>query len=145
MRQTLSTSGQCLSISEKTLNGGALKTLTIILADGPYISEHTEMAYKIAKAALKEHHVNIFLYLDAVHIPKLGQTPVHFLNAGKHFSELAKGGATVRACSRCAGARGYLPDEDGVCLDYYNGIKITSIYDLAEMLNRSDRVITLSR
>jgi tRNA 2-thiouridine synthesizing protein D len=122
-----------------------LKTLTIILTDGPYISEYAEMAYKIAKAAIKEHHVNIFLYLDAVHIPKLGQSPSQFADTGELFHELSKGGAVVRACSRCAAARGYLPDEDGACPDYHEGIKITSIYDLAEMLSKSDKVITLSR
>jgi tRNA 2-thiouridine synthesizing protein D len=103
------------------------------------------MAYKIAKAALKEHYVNIFLYLDAVHLPKLGQSPSQFANVGELFQELSKSGAVVRACSRCAAARGYLPDEDGTCPDYYEGIKITSIYDLAEMLSKSDKVITLSR
>jgi len=122
-----------------------MKTLTIVLTDGPYISEYAEMAYKIAKAALKEHQVNIFLYLDAVHIPKIGQNPTLFANVGKLFQELAERGAVVRACSRCAAARGYLPENDGVCPDYYNGIKITSIYDLAEMLCKSDKVITLSR
>jgi len=122
-----------------------LKTLTIILTDGPYISEYSDMAYKIAKAALKEHRVNIFLYLDAVHIPKIGQYPSLFANVGRLFQELAERGAVVRACSRCAAARGYLPEDDGVCPDYYNGIKITSIYDLAEMLSKSDKVITLSR
>jgi len=122
-----------------------LKTLTIILTDGPYISEYAEMAYKIAKAALKEHQVNIFLYLDAVHIPKLGQNPFLFANVGRLFQELAEKGAVVRACSRCAEARGYLQKEDSVCPDYYSGIKITSIYDLAEMLIKSDKVITLSR
>jgi len=30
-------------------------------------------------------------------------------------------------------------------LDYLQGIKITSLYDLAEMLKNSDRVISLSR
>lgn len=122
-----------------------MKTLTIILTDGPYISEYAEMACKIAKAALKEHQVNIFLYLDAVHIPKIGQSPHLFANSGKLFQELAKSGAAVKACSRCAAARGYLPDKDGACPDYYDGIKITSIYDLAEMLSKSDRVICLSR
>lgn len=122
-----------------------MKTLTIILTDGPYISEYSEIAHKIAKAALKEHEVNIFLYLDAVHIPKLGQSPSQFANAGELFQELVENGAVVRACSRCAAARGYLPEEDGVCPDYYNGIKITSIYDLADMLSKSDKVITLSR
>ncbi len=38
-----------------------MKTLTIVLTDGPYISEYAEMAYKIAQVALKEHQVNIFL------------------------------------------------------------------------------------
>ena len=122
-----------------------MKTLTIILTDGPYISEYAEMAYKIAKAALKEHHVNVFLYLDAVHIPKLGQSPSQFANVGKLFQELVENGAVVRACSRCAAARGYLQVEDGVCSEYYEGIKITSIYDLAEMLSKSDKVIALSR
>ena len=122
-----------------------MKTLTIILTDGPYISEYAEMAYKIAKAALKEHHVNIFLYLDSVHIPKIGKNPSLFANVGRLFQELSERGAVVRACSRCATARGYLPKEDGVCPDYYSGIKITSIHDLAEMLNGSDKVITPSR
>jgi tRNA 2-thiouridine synthesizing protein D len=122
-----------------------LKTLTIILTDGPYISEYADIAYKIAKAALNEHKVNIFLYLDSVHIPKVGQNPTLFENAGFLFQDLALHGATLRACSRCATARGYVQDADGNSLDYYKGIKITSLYDLAEMLNKSDKVITLSR
>jgi tRNA 2-thiouridine synthesizing protein D len=122
-----------------------LKTLTIILTDGPYISEYAEMAYRIAKEALKRCEVNVFLYLDAVHIPKQSQDPSLFGNAGLLFQELAKSGAAVRACVRCAAARGYLSDEHGICPDYYEGIKITSLYDLAEMLKKSDRVIALSR
>jgi len=120
-----------------------MKTLTIILTDGPYISEYAEMAYKIAWEALKRSQVNIFLYLDAVHIPKTGQKPSLFGDTGKRFQELAKRGAVVRACARCAAARGYLAEEDGSCPDYLQGIKITSLYDLAEMLEKSDRVIAL--
>lgn len=122
-----------------------MKTLTIILTDGPYISEYAEMAYKIAKEALKRCEVNVFLYLDAVHIPKLEQEPSLFRNAGLLFQELAERGAVLRACVRCAAARGYLADEQGICPDYYMGIRITSLYDLAEMLKKSDRVIALSR
>jgi tRNA 2-thiouridine synthesizing protein D len=122
-----------------------LKTLTIILTDGPYISEYAEIAYKIAIEALKISQVNIFLYLDAVHIPKLGQKPPLFADAGQLFQELAKRGAVVRACARCAAARGYVAEEDGICSDYQHGIKITSLYDLAEMLKNSDKVIALSR
>jgi tRNA 2-thiouridine synthesizing protein D len=127
----------------------ALKTLTIVLTDGPYISEYAEIAYKLAETAIKQYKVNIFLYLDAVHIPKRGQNPSFFTNAGQLFSELAGKGAVVRACARCAGARGYIPEEEIIegsnCRDYFPGIKITSLYELSEMLSKSDKVISLSR
>jgi tRNA 2-thiouridine synthesizing protein D len=121
-----------------------MKTITIILTDGPYISEYAEIAYRIAKAALKKCHVNIFLYLDAVHIPKRDQRPVYFANAGELFQELARDGARVEACPRCANSRGYHA-QDGVCEDYLPGIKITSLYNLAQMLLESDKVVALSR
>ncbi|WP_298684329.1 DsrE/DsrF/TusD sulfur relay family protein [uncultured Methanomethylovorans sp.] len=122
-----------------------MNTLTIVLTDGPYISEYAEMGYKIASAALKQQHkVNIFLYLDAVHILKSGQNPVFFANVGELFCELALLGAHVEACPRCATARGYVPKDEGSG-DYLSGIKITSLYRLAEMLQESDKVVTLSR
>lgn len=126
-----------------------MKTLTIVLTDGPYISEYAEIAYKLADAALKKYNVNIFLYLDGVHIPKKGQSPSVFTNAGQLFSRLAEKGVVIRACARCAGARGYTPEKDIIngsnCKDYFPGIKITSIYELSEMLSKSDRVVSLSR
>jgi tRNA 2-thiouridine synthesizing protein D len=122
-----------------------LKTLTIILADGPYISEYAQIAFKIADAALKRYEVKIFLYLDAVHIPCRGQNPAFFANEGELFANLAERGAVIRACSRCAAARGYSADEDGSTRDYHDGIKISSLYDLPEMLSKSDKVICLSR
>ena len=124
-----------------------MKTLTIILTDGPYISQYAEMAYKIASEALKLRLflVNIFLYLDAVHVPKSGQKPSLFADTGRLFQELAERGAVVRACARCAAARGYSAETDGSSPDYLPGIKISSLYDLAEMIKDSDRVISLSR
>jgi len=123
----------------------ALKTLTIILAGGPYISEDAMMAYKIADAALNRYHVNIFLYLDAVHIPRRGQDPAIFANEGELFADLAERGAVIRACSRCAAARGYLAEEGGTSRDYHEGIKISSLYDLPDMISESDGVISLCR
>ena len=120
-----------------------MKTLTIILADGPYISEYARIAFKIADAALKRYHVNIFLYLDAVHIPRLGQRPAFFADEGELFKDLAERGAVIRACSRCAAARGYSANGDGSSQDYPDGIKITSLYDLPVIISGSDGVITL--
>lgn len=126
-----------------------MKTLTIVLTDGPYISEYADIAYKLAEAALENHKVNMFLYLDAVHIPKKGQEPSFFTNAGQLFSGLVEKGVVIRACARCAGARGYIPEEEIIqgsnCRDYLPGIRITSLYELSEMLGKSDRVISLSR
>jgi len=126
-----------------------LKTLTIVLTDGPYISEYSEIACKLAEEALKQYHVNIFLYLDAVHIPKKSQNPSFFTNTGELFTTLAEKGAVIRACARCAAARGYIIEGDTLkgsnCKDYLPGIKISSLYELAEMLKKSDRVISLSR
>lgn len=121
-----------------------MKTLTIVLTDGPYISQYAEIAHSIASAASKRYHVNIFLYLDAVHIPKKGQKPNVFTNVGELFGELAEMGATISACPRCATARGYKADDEGKCEDYYPGMKITSLYDLPKMLGESDKVISLS-
>jgi len=112
--------------------------LTIILTDGPYISQYADMAYKIASRALNVFQLNIFLYLDAVHIPKSGQNPSQFKNTGRLIQEMSDRGAVVRAS-----ARGYQAEEDGSCPDYLQGIKITSLYDLAEMLEKSDLVIAL--
>ena len=122
-----------------------MKTLTIILADGPYISEYAQIARKIADAALKRYQVNIFLYLDAVHMPREGQNPSFFANEGELFADLAERGAVIRACSRCAATRGYFAKGDGSCKDYHDGTKISSLYDLPEMLSKSDKVICLSR
>jgi len=130
-----------------------LKTLTIVLTDGPYISEYAEIAGKLAETALKRYQVNIFLYMDGVHIPKKCQNPSIFTNAGELFSELTEKGVLIRACARCAGARGYLPNllaeeetANGTnCRDYFPGIKISSLYELSEMLSKSDRVVSLSR
>jgi tRNA 2-thiouridine synthesizing protein D len=120
-------------------------TLTIILTNGPYISQYAEMAGNIAREAnAKAHKVNIFLYLDAVHIPKDGQNPAFFANAGGLFADLARLGVKVEACPRCATARGYAP-EGKKSRDYVEGIAITSLYRLAEMLEESDRVVTLAR
>ena len=121
-----------------------MKTITLLLTDGPYISEYADMAYKIAKAALKKHHVNIFLYLDGVHIPKKGQTPAFFANTGEHFQDLAREGARVEACIRCSNARGY-QSVKGLCEDFLPGIRISSLNDFAQMLKESDKVVALSR
>jgi len=122
-----------------------MKTLTIILTDGPYISEYAQIAYRLASAALDRYKVNIFLYMDAVNIGRKDQRPAIAKNEGLLFQELAERGAFIRACSRCSAARGYQADEDGRSSDLLPGITISSLYELACMIEESHRVLAFGR
>ena len=119
-----------------------MKTLTIILTDGPYISEYAEMAYKIASRRSKVCSGEyISLPGCGAYSQSSGRSPL-FLEMRASYSrswprrELWSGpvpGVLQPEATRA--------DEDGICPDYHPGIKITSLYDLAEMLKKSDRVI----
>lgn len=116
------------------------KKLTIILTEGPYRSQYADIAYSIAYAALSMGYgVNMFLYMDATHIPKKGQNPHSFPNVGDRYKKLIKKGADIRACIRCATARGHTCIKD----PYIVGVKITSVYDIPQWMAESDQVITI--
>ena len=98
------------------------KTLTVIITEGPYRSQYVEMAHNIVESALKKGYaVNLFLYMDATHIPKKNQNPHSFPNVGYRLRELINKGADVRACVRCATARGHACDKKS----YLKGVTIT--------------------
>ncbi len=71
------------------------KILTIILTEGPYRSQYADIAYEIANSALNnKYNVNIFLYMDATHIPRKGQNPHSFPNVLGKFRKLVDRGLT---------------------------------------------------
>lgn len=112
------------------------KTLILVLLDGPYISQGADIGYGIAKSALQMgYDVKIFLYMDGVHIPKKNQDPKTSPNVSKNFEKLIEKGAEVNACVRCAAARGYNDESH-----YLSGVKITSVYDLAEWMKKAIRL-----
>lgn len=114
-------------------------TFVIVLLDGPYISEYADIGYNLAKSALENNYnVKIFLYMDGAHIPVKNQDPRALPISSVLFEELIKKGCEIRACIRCAAARGYIDKSQ-----YINGIEVTSVYDLAEWLKKTDKVITL--
>ncbi len=124
------------------------KTLTIILYRGPYASQRVEIGLAIAERALeKGYDVNLFLYMDAVHAPKRGQMPKYFPNIGEKLRSLAKKGARVRACSRCAAARGYVEGdaEGGVypTSQYVDGVAIVNLRELGDWIKVSDKVLVV--
>ncbi|MFA0834098.1 MAG: DsrE/DsrF/TusD sulfur relay family protein [Methanobacterium formicicum] len=126
-----------------TLNKNSLnnKTMGIVLLDGPYISQYSDIGYKMAETALNLGYVvKIFLYMDGVHIPQKDQNPRDLQNVSQNFKDLIKKGAEIKACIRCAAARGYVDQSN-----YLDGVEITSIYDLAEWMKKDSKIITLGR
>ncbi|MBS7247918.1 MAG: DsrE family protein [Candidatus Freyarchaeota archaeon] len=124
------------------------KTLTIILYRGPYASQRVDVGLAIAEKALERGYgVNIFLYMDAVHAPKKGQMPRYFPNVGEKLRALAEKGARIRACSRCAAARGYVEEDakDGVypTSQYVDGVAIVNLRELGDWIKLSDKVIVI--
>ncbi|UTB32779.1 MAG: DsrE family protein [Methanobacterium sp. ERen5] len=115
------------------------KVLVIVLLDGPYISQYADIGYNMANTALKMgYDVKIFLYMDGVHLPRKKQDPSILPNISGNFEELIKKGCEIRACIRCAAARGYINESD-----YLKKVEITSVYDLAEWMNENSKVVLL--
>lgn len=115
------------------------KMMVIVLLDGPYISQYADIGYNVAKTALNlGYDVKIFLYMDGVHILHKDQNPRALPNISQTFEELIKKGCEIKACIRCAAARGYVDESH-----YLEGIEITSVYDLAEWMDENSKVIML--
>ncbi|MBI5460270.1 DsrE/DsrF/TusD sulfur relay family protein [Methanobacterium sp.] len=115
------------------------ETMVIVLLDGPYISQYADIGYKMAKSALNLGYVvKIFLYMDGVHIPRKDQNPRDFPKTSRIIEELIEKGCEIKACVRCAAARGYLDQSH-----YVKGVQITSVYDLAEWMDENNKVVIL--
>jgi len=126
------------------------KTLTILLLTGPYTSQYADIACHIAEKALEQgHRVNLFLYMDGVHIPKKGQVTKNFPNILEHLKKLIGRGLKVKSCVRCASARGYVEGGENIEAEafptsqYIEGAAITEIYDFPRWMKESDKVISL--
>lgn len=115
------------------------KVMVLVILDGPYISQYADIGYNLASSALNSGYgVKIFLYMDGVHVPRKDQDPREFPNISRNFEELIEKGCEIKACIRCAAARGY-PDES----HYLDGVEITSVYDLAEWMDDNSKVLML--
>lgn len=124
------------SINRKSSHG---KVMVIVLSDGPYISQYADIGYNMAQRALDlGYGVKIFLYMDGVHIPQKNQCPSTLPNIAQSFQKLIEMGCEIKACIRCAAARGYLDESL-----YLEGVEITSVYDLAEWMDENSKVVIL--
>lgn len=126
------------TLNESSLNN---KTMIIVLLDGPYISQYADIGYQLAESALNRGYVvKIFLYMDGVHMIQKDQNPRDFHNISQLFTCLMEKGCEIKACIRCANARGYTDQSQ-----FLDGVEITSVYDLVEWMKKDSKIITLGR
>jgi sulfur relay (sulfurtransferase) complex TusBCD TusD component (DsrE family) len=111
---------------------------TLIVNGSPYGSELPYNALRLAGALLvKEHWVEVFFLGDGVHTAHRGQDP-----RGAHASleemlvELLDKGAAVTLCGTCCQTRGITQS------DVVEGVRLGTIHDLADLVARSDRVVS---
>lgn len=82
---------------------------------GPYMNrDSVHMLALLEAIAGAGGRPELYCYLDGVHLANTGQRPSEFLNVGAGLEALgqAAGEFPMRACSRCATARGYVARED---------------------------------
>ena len=115
------------------------RTLLIHLRSGSMMNMDSNLAAKLARAALdRGHNVRIFGYGEGITAIKEGQEPKRFPNVGKELSELAERGATIVVCeTRCA--RGIHRAREIM------GSKVGSLTnDLSKFVSEADRIVTYS-
>lgn len=117
------------------------RTMVIHLRTGSMMSMDSNVAVKLARAALeKGHNVRIFGYGEGITVIKEGQDPKRFPNVGKEIGELVGKGLTVVVCETCCAARGIHRGEE------VKGTKIGSLTnDLSKFVKEGDRMVTIAR
>ncbi len=76
--------------------------------------------------------------MDGANIPVKNQAPRALPVSSVLFEDLIENGCEIKVCIRCAAARGHIDESS-----YIEGVGITSVYDLAEWMEKTDKVITL--
>jgi sulfur relay (sulfurtransferase) complex TusBCD TusD component (DsrE family) len=113
-------------------------SIIIIIDAPPYGDERPYNGLRLAQALLDAGEwIELFLLGDGVHVAHARQDP-----RGAHASlepmlaELVGKGAVVTLCGTCCQARGLGEDE------LVEGVRIGTIHDLADLVRRSDKVLT---
>ena len=85
-------------------------TLCIQLRSGTMMNMDTNVAVKLARAAMdKGHKVKIFGYGEGITLIKEGQDPKRFPNVGKEVAKMAEEGLEVVVCETCCARAGRPP------------------------------------
>jgi sulfur relay (sulfurtransferase) complex TusBCD TusD component (DsrE family) len=111
--------------------------LLIILFSSPIQFQNTDTAYEFAKAAIREgHQVTIFCDIDSIYSLTKSQILQNQTTPAKKLAELVDKGIYVLACQESARIRGI-----DLRKQSFKGIKESSLAELAQLIEESNRVI----
>jgi tRNA 2-thiouridine synthesizing protein C len=95
-------------------------TVGYLQMESPYMNQSSHAALRFLAAGLEAHaSVDLYTYLDGIHLGHIGQNPSECENIGNGLEDLhdraqKKGlGFQMLACGRCSAARGYSTWDDG--------------------------------
>ncbi len=111
--------------------------LTIVLLRGPHSTQHANFALEIADKALNlKLNVSLFLYQDGVYIAEKKQVVKSFPDICNKLKKLVERGLEVKACARCAAARGYSDTSELI-----EGVEISSLNLLPAWIKDSKTIV----
>jgi len=117
-----------------------MQKLLFILNDGPYGSEKTFNALRLALNLQEEYEdnvtVNIFLMSDSVTAALTKQRPAEGYNIEQMLDILLAQGAQLKLCRTCIEARG-ISD-----LPLIEGAQISTLIELSQWTFAADKVLT---
>ncbi|MDP3064916.1 MAG: DsrE family protein [Chloroflexota bacterium] len=121
-----------------------MATITVAVGDPPYGAERVYTALRFALVAIHDgHHVNLFVFEDAVGALKRGQKPPEMpLPSGDRMPNceaLVRAGMAegmkVKACGVCSAERALSKDE------LIEGAEVATMRDLLQWVLESDRAV----
>jgi sulfur relay (sulfurtransferase) complex TusBCD TusD component (DsrE family) len=111
--------------------------LLIILFSSPIQFQNTDTVYEFAKAAIKEgHKISIFCDIDSIYGLQSSQILQDQTTPAKKFAELIDKGVYVLACRESARLRGINLKKQS-----FKGVKESSLAELAQLIEESNRVV----
>jgi tRNA 2-thiouridine synthesizing protein C len=122
-------------------------TIGYLQMESPYMHQSAHAALRFLNAGVEAHaSVDLYAYLDGIHLGHIGQNPSESDNIGKGLEEISekanKRGLACQmiACGRCAAARGYSTWDDGHGMVVSTcSIKPFRIRDLKEIIDQFER------
>jgi tRNA 2-thiouridine synthesizing protein C len=119
----------------------------------PYMNRSSAALLDCLNAALEAHaSIDLYCYLDGIHVGHVGQKPSEFENIGEGLNEISERAAKrglqcqMLACARCASARGYSTWDDGqgvvVSTCAIKPFRIRNLNEILEQFRRNHIILS---